>query len=144
MLYRVHPTGTGFELKMLVVIATDWIGGCKSNYHTTWPLSWNTTSFKNSILVNGYFVNGQPDCDDDRRIFVRLLQNMKNVALFEHLLRQQLMSVQRITVLGTSFRITWVVKCKLHTLEMLEYCNWWRGKLSIGKAGFWISVVSLT
>ena len=34
MLYRVHLPWTGFELKTLVVIGTDCIGSCKSNYHT--------------------------------------------------------------------------------------------------------------
>ena len=33
MLYRVHLAWTGIELSMLVVIATDCIGSCKSNYH---------------------------------------------------------------------------------------------------------------
>jgi hypothetical protein len=33
MLYRVH-TQVGFELTTLVVIGTDCIGSCKSNYHT--------------------------------------------------------------------------------------------------------------
>ena len=34
MLYRVHLTWAGFELVMLVVIGTDFIGGYQSNYHT--------------------------------------------------------------------------------------------------------------
>jgi hypothetical protein len=34
MLYRVHLAWTGFELTTLVVIGTDCIGSCKSNYHT--------------------------------------------------------------------------------------------------------------
>jgi hypothetical protein len=34
MLYRVHLTWAVFELTTLVVIGTDWIGSCKSNYHT--------------------------------------------------------------------------------------------------------------
>jgi hypothetical protein len=34
MLYRVHLAWAGFELTPLVVIGTDWIGSCKSNYHT--------------------------------------------------------------------------------------------------------------
>jgi hypothetical protein len=34
MLYRVHLTWAGFELTTLVVITTDCIGSCKSNYHT--------------------------------------------------------------------------------------------------------------
>jgi hypothetical protein len=32
MLYRVHLALVGFELAMLVVIGTDCIGSCKSNY----------------------------------------------------------------------------------------------------------------
>jgi hypothetical protein len=33
MLYRAHLVWAGFELTMLVVIGTDCIGSCKSNYH---------------------------------------------------------------------------------------------------------------
>ena len=33
MLYRVQLAGAGFELITLVVIDTDCIGSCKSNYH---------------------------------------------------------------------------------------------------------------
>ena len=34
MLYRVHLAWAGFKLTILVVIGTDCIGSCKSNYHT--------------------------------------------------------------------------------------------------------------
>jgi len=34
MLYRVHIAWAGFELTTLVVIGTDYIGSCKSNYDT--------------------------------------------------------------------------------------------------------------
>ena len=34
ILYRVHLARAGFELIMLVVIGTDYIGSNKSNYHT--------------------------------------------------------------------------------------------------------------
>jgi len=34
MMYRVHLALAGFELTMLVVIGTECIGRCKSNYHT--------------------------------------------------------------------------------------------------------------
>jgi hypothetical protein len=34
MLYQVHLTRVGFDLTMLVVIGSECIGGCKSNYHT--------------------------------------------------------------------------------------------------------------
>jgi hypothetical protein len=34
MLYWLHITRAGFELTTLVVISTDCIGSCKSNYHT--------------------------------------------------------------------------------------------------------------
>ena len=37
MLYRVHLAWAGFELTTLVVIGTDCIGSCKSNYHTITP-----------------------------------------------------------------------------------------------------------
>ena len=33
MLYRIHLAWAEFELKMFVVIGTDCIGSCKSNYH---------------------------------------------------------------------------------------------------------------
>ena len=34
ILYRVHLACAGFELTTLVLICTDCIGSCKSNYHT--------------------------------------------------------------------------------------------------------------
>jgi hypothetical protein len=33
MLYRVHSHRAGFELTTFVVLGTDCIGSCKSNYH---------------------------------------------------------------------------------------------------------------
>ena len=42
MLYQVHLAWLGFELMTLMVIGTDYIGSCKSNYHmittTTAPI----------------------------------------------------------------------------------------------------------
>jgi hypothetical protein len=35
MLYRIHLSKSGFQLTTLVMIGTDCIGSCKSNYHTT-------------------------------------------------------------------------------------------------------------
>jgi hypothetical protein len=35
LLYRVHHECAGFELTTLVIIGTDCIGSCKSNYYTT-------------------------------------------------------------------------------------------------------------
>ena len=34
MLYRVHLAWVGFKHTVLVVLGTDCIGSCKSNYHT--------------------------------------------------------------------------------------------------------------
>jgi len=34
MLYLVHLAQAEFELTTLVVIGTDWLCSCKSNYHT--------------------------------------------------------------------------------------------------------------
>ena len=39
MLYRVHLARAGFKLITLVVIVTDCIGSCKSNYHTITTLT---------------------------------------------------------------------------------------------------------
>ena len=47
MLYRVHLTLAGFELTTLVVIDSDCIGSCKSNYYTiTTPLACYSFPFK--------------------------------------------------------------------------------------------------
>jgi hypothetical protein len=65
MLYRVHLAWVGFEHTTLVVIATDYIGNCKSNYHT------NTTAptlFDNLIKISIW--------SDYRIIFYNLLPSM--------------------------------------------------------------------
>ena len=53
MLYRVHLTRAGFQLTTLVVIDTDCIGSCKSNYHKT------TTDdfYKRNIAPFATFIN---------------------------------------------------------------------------------------
>ena len=45
MLYRVHLAWAGFELTTLVVMDTDCIGSCKSNYYT----ATTTTSPENNV-----------------------------------------------------------------------------------------------
>ena len=53
MLYRAHLACTGFEFTTLVVIDTDCIGSCKSNYHTTIFISvTNMTSMRTINIVN--------------------------------------------------------------------------------------------
>ena len=52
MLYRVHLALAGFELTTLVVLGTDCIGSCKSNYHTT-----TTTTAHNYFHFIGLRVN---------------------------------------------------------------------------------------
>ena len=57
MLYRVHLTYTGFEL-MSVVIGTDCIGSCKSNFHMTttapqiWSLSIDIILWNKSVICS--------------------------------------------------------------------------------------------
>ena len=51
MLYRVHLASAGFELTTLVVIGTDCIGSCKSNYHTI------TTTTASSYGLRRYMIN---------------------------------------------------------------------------------------
>ena len=48
MLYQVHPTWVEFEFTTLVVIGTDCIGKCKSNYYT--PSS-TTVQFSFGIIL---------------------------------------------------------------------------------------------
>ena len=47
MLYRVHLAWAGFELTISVLIGTDCIGNCKSNYHA----SMNTMAPVYEILI---------------------------------------------------------------------------------------------
>ena len=51
MLYRVHLACVRFEITMLVVMGTDCIGSCKSNYHTITTTNANQT---HAILVYWY------------------------------------------------------------------------------------------
>ena len=65
------------------------------------------------------FRNGQQDRDDDRNIFVAMTSTLR--------LREQLSSVQKITVLGTSSRIS-----SYHTESVtVDHCEWrvWSVKL---------------
>ena len=48
MVHQVHLTWVGFELTTLVVICTDGIGSCKSNYHT---ITTTTASYVSSIRI---------------------------------------------------------------------------------------------
>jgi hypothetical protein len=48
MVHQVHLTWVGFELTTLVVICTDGIGSCKSNYHT---ITTTTASYVSSIRL---------------------------------------------------------------------------------------------
>jgi hypothetical protein len=52
MLYRVHLAWAGFELTTLVLLGTDCIGSCKSNYHTT-----TTTTAHNYFHFIGFRFN---------------------------------------------------------------------------------------
>ena len=64
MLYRVHLVWAGFELTTLVVIGTDCIGSCKSNYHTittTMPPMWNIVYGSTKILQKHIITNHDYD-----------------------------------------------------------------------------------
>jgi hypothetical protein len=50
-LYRVHPTWVEFELTTLVMIGTDCIGICKSNYHTITTMTVNEKLQKNQYTT---------------------------------------------------------------------------------------------
>ena len=53
MLYQVILAWVGFELTTLVVIGTDCIGSCKSNYHTITTMTVPLTYGKASQLAQG-------------------------------------------------------------------------------------------
>jgi hypothetical protein len=56
ILHRIHLVWVGFKLTMKVVIGTDFIGSCKSNYHTIMTLTvlvlHDSTSMRKSIPIN--------------------------------------------------------------------------------------------
>jgi hypothetical protein len=74
MLYRVHLAWVGFKLTMLVVICTDCIGSCKSNYHTITTMRSSFWSFSRSpinLQISGCwshfdhlikYIMGSPGC----------------------------------------------------------------------------------
>ena len=52
MLYQAHLAWAGFEITMLMVIGTDCIGSCKSNYHTiTMAPIWCTLDYWLKIYI---------------------------------------------------------------------------------------------
>jgi hypothetical protein len=53
MLYQVHLVWVGFELTTLVVISTDCIGSCKSNYHTITTMTSPSNLY---VLTNSRFL----------------------------------------------------------------------------------------
>ena len=55
MLYRVHLAWVGFELTTLVVIGTNSIGSCKSNYHMNTTMT--APHFVNSCSIHTQMEN---------------------------------------------------------------------------------------
>jgi hypothetical protein len=57
MLYRVHLAWAGFKLATLVVISTDCIGSCKSNYYTiTTTTAPTCNKFRIAVSVKSNYV----------------------------------------------------------------------------------------
>jgi hypothetical protein len=75
MLYRIHFVWAGFELTTLVVIGTDCIGICKSNYHTimTAPVITLHSSLSSLIFLTLHSISYKP--------FVQLKPNMVEMFL---------------------------------------------------------------
>jgi hypothetical protein len=57
MLYRVHLAWASYELTTLLVIATDYIDSCKSNYHTITTTTVHIQILLNDIKLVMHFVN---------------------------------------------------------------------------------------
>jgi hypothetical protein len=68
MLYREHLACAGFELSKLVLIGIDYIGSCKSNYHTITTTTARGQSetvqrvlyFMNTISLSSLLEDGEP------------------------------------------------------------------------------------
>jgi hypothetical protein len=56
MLYRVHFVWAGFELTTLVVIGIDYIGSCKSNYHTIATTTTPFPTLKNKVCSSSLWL----------------------------------------------------------------------------------------
>ena len=91
MLYRVHLAWAGFELVALVVICTDCIGGCKSNYHT--------------ITTTTALIYDNTDIGDLKIVYLlKLLTARKcNTILIRNLLYQARIVSGHVFVLGYRF-----------------------------------------
>jgi len=63
--WRYTSPWTGFELTTLVVIGTDCIGSCKSNYHTT------TTA--PSLQIDVWRINGRTNVADKTTLYITIL-----------------------------------------------------------------------
>jgi hypothetical protein len=61
MLCRVHFAWEGYELTTLVVIGTDCIGSCNSNYHATTTTHGNVMlcNIRNGYWIKVFHVNGK-------------------------------------------------------------------------------------
>ena len=73
MLYRVHLTWAIFELTTLVVIGTDCIGSCNSNYHTI-----ATTTAPNDDKTINLLANNNPQDEDGELTQNRVINNPDN------------------------------------------------------------------
>jgi hypothetical protein len=72
MLYQVHLAWAGFKLTMLVVIGTDCIGSCKSNYHTIMTM----TALQGMTNVQDIYINWVP------RMCIPLVNSIGGTQLF--------------------------------------------------------------
>jgi hypothetical protein len=79
MLYRVHLAWAGFELTS-VVIGTDYIGSCKSNYHT---ITRTTPNSSCPELVTGLLFNKKNEIYRKTGwTFLSTRRNRRNLLLF--------------------------------------------------------------
>ena len=73
MLYRVHLTWAIFELTTLVVIGTDCIGSCNSNYHTL-----TTTTVPDDDKTINLLANNNPQDEDGELTQNRVINKPDN------------------------------------------------------------------
>ena len=78
MLYRVHLAWAGFKLTTLVVIGTDCISSCKSNYHAIMTM----TAPQGMKNVQDIYINWVP------RVCIPVVNSISGTQLFYQLKRQ--------------------------------------------------------
>jgi hypothetical protein len=101
LLHRMHLAMIGFELRTLVVIATDSTCSCKSNYHTI--MTTMATRFTFNVMLL-WLITSQDShlmwCCYDKSILTKPINNSNHIMLYRvHFLMSRIQTT--LVVIGT-------------------------------------------